>query len=329
MALRLLEVFGLSEKIKDIENLLENITIYGMWQVTLPDKSYANKILVDSRQIEQAAETLEKKYSKIENFKIVILPVEAMIPRPEKEEIKEDEQKKEDRISIEEIYQHVTEDVTVTKTYFVLIVLASIVASIGIIYNNVAVIIGSMVIAPMFTPIMALSLSTTLADTKLTRKSLFTGLSGYIIAISIGVIFGLFFTINPTAQEILFRTDINLMNVLLALSAGIAGSLSFTKGVSQALVGVMVAVALLPPLVVTGLLIGSQHWIGTISSFLLFAVNLVCVNLAGVITFLFQGITPKKWWEKEKAKKIIAKAIIIWIILLVSLIVIILLYQKF
>jgi uncharacterized hydrophobic protein (TIGR00341 family) len=181
----------------------------------------------------------------------------------------------------------------------------------------------------MFTPIMALSLSTTLADAKLARKSLLTGLYGYVIAISVGVVFGILFTIDPTAQEIFFRTDINLMYILLALSAGIAGSLSFTKGVSQALVGVMVAVALLPPLVVTGLLIGSQQWIPTIGSFLLFAVNLVCVNLAGVTTFLFQGITPKKWWEKEKAKKTVRIAVIIWIIFLISLMAMILLYQKF
>jgi hypothetical protein len=80
MALRLLEVYGASEKIEDIEKLFENTTIHGIWQETLLEKRIVTRILVDSGQCEQFAEILEKKYSKIENFRIIILPVEAVIP---------------------------------------------------------------------------------------------------------------------------------------------------------------------------------------------------------------------------------------------------------
>ena len=118
------------------------------------------------------------------------------------------------------------------------------------------------------------------------------------------------------------------MYVLLALSAGIAGSLSITKGVAQALVGVMVAVALLPPIVTAGLLIGSMYLRDAVSAFLLFSINVVCINLAGVITFITQGISPKTWWEKKKARKMVWKAILIWFLLLLSLALMIMFYPE-
>lgn len=327
MALRLIEIYGISEKKENIESILKDITIYGLWQDKLPDKKRVTRILIDSEQTEPVLETLEEKYEKDNDFRIIVLPVEASIPRPDKDEIKEYEKKTKERLSIEELYQTIIEQATISKTFFLLIILASIVASIGVLYNNVAVIIGSMVIAPLLSSSMALSLSTTLADSKLAREALITSLVGYFIAIAIGILFGLLFTINPNAPEIISRTDVNFMYLLLALASGIAGSLSFTKGISQALVGVIVAVALLPPLVVTGLLIGSFYWSNALGSFLLFSVNVVCINLASVVTFLTQGITPKKWWKKEKAKKSVQKAVIIWTSMLLLLIVLILLYQ--
>lgn len=329
MALRLIEIYGISEKKENIESILKDITIYGLWQDKLPDKKRVTRILIDSEQTEPVLETLEEKFEKNTDFRIIVIPVEASIPRPDKDEIKDYEKKTKERLSIEELYQTIIEQATISKTFFLLIILASIVASIGILYNNVAVIIGSMVIAPLLSSSMALSLSTTLADSKLAREALITSLVGYLIALLIGILFGLLFTINPNAPEIISRTDVNFMYLLLALASGIAGSLSFTKGISQALVGVIVAVALLPPLVVTGLLLGSFYWNQALGSFLLFSVNVVCINLSSVITFLTQGITPKKWWKKEKAKQSVQKAVIIWTSMLLLLIFLIILYQLF
>lgn len=327
MTLRLIEIYGLTEKKENIESLLDNITIFGLWQDKLPDKKRVTRILIESEQTEPVLEKLEEKYEKNADFRIIVLPVEASIPRPDKEKIKEHEEKTKERLSIEELYQTITEQASISKTFFYLIILASIVASIGILYDNVAVIIGSMVIAPLLSSSMALSLATTLADKKLAQQAITTSLAGYLIALTIGIIFGIIFTINPNSTEILSRTNVNFMYIILAFASGIAGSLSFTKGISQALVGVIVAVALLPPLVVSGLLIGSLHWNQALGSMLLFTVNIVCINLSSVVTFLIQGITPKKWWKKEKAKQSIRKAVILWTSMLLILIILIILYQ--
>lgn len=114
----------------------------------------------------------------------------------------------------------------------------------------------------------------------------------------------------------------------MALASGCAGALAFTTGVSTTLIGVMVAVALLPPLVTFGLLLGGGHLVLAMGALSLFLVNLICVNLAGVTTFLVQGIHPATWWEKDQAEKATRIAIVLWIALLAALVGLILLFQK-
>jgi len=94
-------------------------------------------------------------------------------------------------------------------------------------------------------------------------------------------------------------------------------------GFQVALIGVMVAVALLPPLVTFGMLLGSGFTELALGALLLLSVNIICVNLAGVATFLFQGVRPRTWWEENRAKKSTRIAIFIWTLLLLILIVII------
>jgi uncharacterized membrane protein len=81
----------------------------------------------------------------------------------------------------------------------------------------------------------------------------------------------------------------------------------------------MVAVALLPPLMVFGLLIGDGQFYQSYQAFLLLMTNVVCVNISGVAMFLFQGVRPNRWWEAEKAKKHTRIAIAVWFLLLVML----------
>ncbi len=81
----------------------------------------------------------------------------------------------------------------------------------------------------------------------------------------------------------------------------------------------MVAVALLPPLAATGLLLGSRQIDPATGAALLFLTNLICVNLAGVTTFVIQGIQPARWWEANRAKKATGFAIVLWTVLLLAL----------
>jgi uncharacterized membrane protein len=111
------------------------------------------------------------------------------------------------------------------------------------------------------------------------------------------------------------------------MASGAAGVLAFTTGVSATLIGVMVAVALLPPLTVSGLLFGDGHFHESFLGFLLFSTNIICINLSGILTFLARGITPRTWWESHKAKKSTRKALITWSVVWCLLIAVIVLWK--
>jgi len=140
-----------------------------------------------------------------------------------------------------------------------MVVLSSLVAAIGILRDNVAIIIGAMVIAPLLGPNVALSLATTLGDEKLGRTALKTLVVGILVVMAVSVSVGVFVPFDiTTLHEVITRTEVGLGDIALALSSGMAGTLSFTTGLSTTLIGVMVAVALLPPLVTSGLLCGAR-----------------------------------------------------------------------
>jgi uncharacterized membrane protein len=145
---------------------------------------------------------------------------------------------------------------------------------------------------------------------------------------ALSVIIGVLVHVDPALSEVAARTRVGLGDIALALASGCAGALAFTTGVSATLIGVMVAVALLPPLVTFGLLLGSGQPVLAMGALSLFLVNLICVNLAGVTTFLVQGIRPASWWEKDRAMKATRIAIALWVVLLVGLVAVILLLPK-
>jgi uncharacterized membrane protein len=96
------------------------------------------------------------------------------------------------------------------------------------------------------------------------------------------------------------------------VAAGAAGGITYTTGVPNALVGVMVAVALLPAWVTFGMLLGAGHTQAAVGALLLTAINLICLNLTGVATFVLQGVSPARWWEAKKAKRMSLLMIVAW-----------------
>jgi len=177
------------------------------------------------------------------------------------------------------------------------------------------------VIAPLIGPSISISLATTLGDTDLLRRSARVAVGGLLLSLGLSVVVGLVLPFDPTVGEIATRTEVAHGDVVLGLAAGVAGAISFTRGVSAALIGVMVAVALLPPTVATGLLAGAGEWGLSIRAALLLLTNVAAVNLAGVLTFILQGIRPNRWYEAEQARAATRKAIAGWALALVLLVI--------
>ena len=186
-----------------------------------------------------------------------------------------------------------------------------------------------MIIAPLLGPNMALAFGTTLGDTDFIVRALKANAAGVAAALVFAFAIGAVFPVDPTIGELASRTEVGFGDIALALASGVAGTLSFTKGLPSALIGVMVAVALLPPTASVGMLLGSGHFTLAMGATQMLLVNLICVNLAGVSTFFAQGVRPLTWWEAKKVKKATRKTMAIWIITLGILVVLILLWSKY
>jgi len=326
MALRLIEMVLPEQDGTEIRALLQEHKTLEYRQIRLPDGDVLVRILLDAEQSEAVLDLLGERYAGKEGNRVVILAVEATLPRaePEPEPEPEPEQpapqeKPPERISREELYEDIKDAAQCSRVYLTMVVLSTIVAAVGLYYNSVAIIIGAMVIAPLLGPNMALALATTLGDLTLLRRAFLTALAGIAVAMVLSMIIGVLLQVDPAIPEIASRDGVGLGDLVVALASGAAGGLGFTTGVSAILIGVMVAVALLPPLVAFGLLLGSGHAALAMGALSLFLMNLICVNLAGVTTFLVQGIRPATWWEKDRASKATRIAIALWLVVLAAL----------
>lgn len=325
MALRLIEMVLPEKDSVEIHELLKEHKTLEYRQIRLPEGEVLVRILLNVEQSEAVLDLLGERYASKEGNRVMILAVEATLPRDEPEpeptppEQAPQEEKTPERIGREELYEDIKDAARCSRVFLTMVALSTIVAAVGLYYNSVAIIIGAMVIAPLLGPNMALALATTLGDLALLRRALLTALAGIAMAIVLSVIIGVLLQVDPATPEIASRNGVGLGDLAVALASGSAGALAFTGGASAALIGVMVAVALLPPLVAFGLLLGGGHAALAMGALSLFLINLICVNLAGVTTFLVQGIRPATWWEKDRASKATRVAITLWLVVLAAL----------
>jgi len=309
MELRLIEVILPREEIQALEEFLEQEYSLGIWTDFLGEQHALVRILTSTGQTESITDRLTTRYEHTEGFRLMLFPIEATIPVPEEiteeaEEQAETEEKKEkqpERISREELYQDVASGARLTWIYMITVCLSTVVAAIGLMRNDMAVIIGAMVIAPLLGPNVSLALGSTLGDVRLVVQSAKTLLAGLGLGLLLSVFIGIGFQLDPNIPAIAGRTQVSAGDIVLALAAGSAGTLAYTSGIPAAVIGVMVAVALLPPLVIAGLLLGAGYGTRATGAGLLVLVNIASINLSGVVTFLTQHIRPRQWWEADKA----------------------------
>lgn len=335
MSKRLLEIY-ISTKYKNkAVEMLKEYSVDILSQPDIREDLCQIKGIMPACGSEEILDKFEKFFGHMSDFRMILIPIKAFLPR-ERDEENEVEDKKifeksikiSERISREELYSEINENSKLTRFYISMIVLSSFVAGIGLLNNNSAVIIGAMVIAPLLGPNLAFSLGAVLGDIELMKRSFKTGIIGIIIAVLISFLWGKVIDVNCNVPELLTRTNVGLSDIVLASASGIAGVLSITVGSSSVLVGVMVAVALLPPLVALGLLLSSASYNLAFGAFLVFFTNIICINLSGIITFFIQDVRPKTWWEENRAKKAIKKSLFILFLMLLLLIIVIFINLK-
>lgn len=278
------------------------------------------RMLVRAERLQELVDGLQTALEKTDNSRIVIQPVEATLPRPPEAE---DQKTRALTRSREELYTRIEAGTKLDNNFILMAVLSTIVAAIGLLEDNVAVVIGAMVIAPLLGPNMAMAFAAALGDTRLALASLKTNVVGVTLALLITFVIGLIWPLNFNSTELMTRTDVGLEGIVLALASGMAAVLALTTGVSASLVGVMVAVALLPPAATMGLMLGAANYQLALGALLLLAVNVVCVNLAAKLTFFIRGVRPRTGWQKQKARQSLITYVIFWAVALLVLLVVI------
>jgi uncharacterized hydrophobic protein (TIGR00341 family) len=298
------------------------------WGAVGDDGRRAFRMLVKDSVRQPVMDAVQSLLAASDDARIIVQSVEAVLPR------ETDEAPVAQRATREELYSQIEKGTRVDDNYLLLTVLSTTVAAIGLIEDNVAVVIGAMVIAPLLGPVVATAFASTLGDGRLLRAASRTASIGMGLAFLLSVLIGYIWPMDIArgemligSTELLARTDVGLDGVALALASGAAAVLSLTTGLSTALIGVMVAVALLPPTATMGLLLGAGMPELALGALLLLAVNVVCVIVAAMVVFHSRGVAPRTWYEQQKARQSTALAKLVWAVLLVVLVVLVFLRQ--
>ncbi|WP_018861572.1 TIGR00341 family protein [Thioalkalivibrio sp. ALJ3] len=330
MSSKIIEVVGPAGHLDTVLGIADGLAVDVLWHGVDENRDrMAVHMLVSTEYRQRLLDDLYRVLGAVETARIMVLPVEAVLPDPLQDSSADEKDaartgKKARAISREELYTNVAGGADLTGQFVVLTVLSTIVAAIGLLEDNVAVVIGAMVIAPLLGPNLALALGTSMADTRLIGRSLRTNLVGLGGAILIGILLATVTSVDVGARELQMRTEVGLDSVALALASGAAAVLSLTTGLPTVLVGVMVAVALLPPAATVGIMLGSGEFSAAYMAFLLLAVNVVCVNLSAKLVFLYQGVRPRGRAQREAAAQSMAGYLLLWAVTLALLVFLIL-----
>ena len=177
--------------------------------------------------------------------------------------------------------------------FWILIVLASIIAAAGIAADSTATVIGAMIVAPLMTPILGTMLSVVLADRSNLTRSLLLLACGALTAIAIGWLVGVL-VVNPvtaeTNSQVAQRVHPRLVDLLSALATGAVGSVALVRrDISDTLPGVAIAISLVPPLAVVGFTLEAGKPDQAFGALLLFLTNVAAILASGTIVMALYG----------------------------------------
>lgn len=278
------------------------------WQEGVPGAREKFSCIVQKRYVERMLADLNASFGAMPGFSTMVLQLEAVLP-PLDESMETalpygaglpaptrlEHFFSRDRISTDELYDDIADSVLIRPAYLLTVAFSAIIAALGMRSGQTAVVIGAMVIAPLLGPTMGLALAATVGNWQLGRRALATLSIGVAVVLALTMLLGHVIAIDVNVPELRNRALIQPSDIALALASGAAGVLAFSQGASLALVGVMIAVALVPPLAAAGMFIGSGHGELGLSALMLFATNLICINVAGIVMFLIQGLPPRSW----------------------------------
>jgi len=209
--------------------------------------------------------------------------------------------------------------------FFLLVVLSAVIATLGLLTNSAAVIIGAMLVAPLMSPIIGIGLASLTGDARLFRDSGVALAQGAILAILMAVLLTWgnrhlpFVTLQELPVEVLSRTRPSPIDLTIALAGGMAAAFALAMpSISAALPGVAIATALMPPLGVIGIGIAMGRWEVAGGALLLFLTNAVTIAFAAMLVFFALGFAPRRE-AGRRVPRALAVSAVFTLVLLVPL----------
>ncbi|MBM7624529.1 TIGR00341 family protein [Sporohalobacter salinus] len=218
----------------------------------------------------------------------------------------------------ESLVTYASQNSRLDDRFILLAIMSAIVSSLGVILNNVPVIVGSMVIAPVFGPIVAIAIGIVLADFKLMIRGLLAESTVLLIGIFMGLLMGAIVpnvAVNSALKTRMFPT---VADLFVALAAGSAGAYSLITGVKSQLIGVVIAAALIPVMCTVGIGISLSNPMMVGGSLLLLGGTYLALILSIVGVFYFKGLKPQIWY-KFKAQRLVKKSLILIMVAVIIL----------
>ena len=229
----------------------------------------------------------------------------------------EEEEGNGDRIAREELAARARDLAPDFKRFVGLTVLSAVVATAGLLLDSPAVVVGSMVIAPLVGPAMTTGVGTVVDDDDLFRRGVALQTVGGLLAVVSATVFAAALNLSGvvpmdaaavlSVPEVAERLAPDVLSLAVALAAGAAGAISLSAGVSTALVGVMIAAALVPPTAVIGIGVAWGRPEAVFGSAVLVLVNFLSVNLAVLAVLRLSGYGPRGWFREAVAARAVRR----------------------
>lgn len=251
-------------------------------------------VLPDAVKVNRGSADKESKSKKVpskEKFAVGSLPAGKELIKARNKRVPFFTYASEERFK--ELFIALRDDAKLDSIYIVLMVLSTMLATVGLYLDSASVIIGAMLLAPLMAPIISLSMSMLRYDQRLLRQSLRKVAAGIVVALGVAFAGALISPYQPLTGEMQGRLSPSILDLVVAIVAGVAGAYTKSfKEILQSLAGVAIAVALVPPLAVAGIGLGRFDLVFFLNAFLLFATNLIGIVLAAILTFRVLGYSP-------------------------------------
>ncbi|WP_280587481.1 TIGR00341 family protein [Halorubrum sp. Boch-26] len=233
-------------------------------------------------------------------------------------EYAEDSEHGSDRISREELQAKADDLASGLRTYVLMTIISAVIATAGLLLDSPATVVGSMVIAPLIGPAMSAAIGTVVDDEEMFRRGVRMQVLGVVVAVAAATLFALalrtFALVPPGIDplelaEVSERLAPNVLVLVVAIGAGIAGIVSLMTGVSATLVGVMIAVALIPPAAAVGIGVAFRIPRLVIGAGVIVAVNVLSINLSALVMLWYEGYRPQRWFREDDARAAFVKRV--------------------